>query len=267
MPRPFNYTGRELIGRRDVLVRLDQRDNLPVQIEVSVDLSRYRFARLPNTEVTLEAYVGATGERQRFRLNEPWTRMAAEIFTLGEIHEPEQLRFNLKVVETDGDGRLLGSCRQIRWVGFEDLIDNAEGLLAVEPRDIGQLLWKIDFPVEGRPVLLWSKGFWDRRVELAQHPIFRSSALPEMLRQILTKASDDKSWTNEEGTESTWFDEWTSWMENQQEFRALMDRIEDLYDGETKERWIDEAVERFAGSARLRLAIRLSEHGSREGGL
>ena len=267
MPRPFNYTGRELIGRRDVLVRLDQRDHLPVEIEVSIDLSKYRFARLPNADVILEAYVGSTGERQRFKLNEPWIRMAAERFTLGEISEPEHLRFNLKVVENDGGGRLLGSCRQIRWVGFEDLIENADGLLAVEPQDIGQLLWKIEFPVEGKPVLLWSKQFWDRRNELAQHPIFRSSALPEMLRLVLTKALDDKAWTNEEDREGTWFDDWTSWMENQRDFRGLMDRLEDLDDVETKESWIDEAVEQFAGSTRLRLATRLSDFFSKEGGL
>ena len=266
MPRPFNYTGRELIGRRDVLVRLDQRDNLPIQIEVSVDLSKYRFARLPNAEVILEAYVGTTGDRQRFKIIEPWIRMAAERFILGEIRDPDQLRFNLKVVENDGDGRLLGSCRQIRWVGFEDFIENADGLLAVEPQDIGQLLWKIEFPAEGKPVLLWSKEFWDRRNELAHHPIFRSSALPEMLRLVLTKGMDDKAWTNEENKEGTWFDDWTRWMENQRDFRGLMDRFEDLDEVQLKERWIDEAVERFAGSTRLRLANRLSDYFSKERG-
>ena len=267
MPRPFNYTGRELIGRRDVLVRLDQRDNLPVQVEVSVDLSKYRFARLPNADVILEAYVGATGERQRFTLQDPWVKMAAERFTLGEIREPEQLQFNLKVVENDGDGRLLGACRRIRWVGFEDFIENSEGLLAVEPQDIGQLLWKIEFPVEGKPVLLWSKQFWDRRNELAQHPIFRSSALPEMFRLVLTKALDDKAWTNEEDTDGTWFDDWTSWMESQRDFRGLMDRFEDLDDHETKERWIDDAVEQFAGSMRLRLSSRLNVYLTQGDGL
>ncbi len=263
MPRPFNYTGRELISRRDVLVRLDTRDGPPIQIEVSVDLSKYRFARLANADVILEAYLGTTGERQRFKLNEPWISMVAERFALVDISEPAQLRFNLKVIETDGDGRLLGSCRQIRWVGFEDYIENADGLLPVEPEDIGQLLWKIDFPGEGKPVLLWSEDFWDRRNELAQHPIFRSSALPEMLRSVLTQALDDRAWTNEEGSEGTWFDDWTSWMDNQRDFRGLMDRLEDLDDAPSKERWIDEAVERFAGSTRLRLANRLSDYFSK----
>ena len=260
MPRPFNYTGRELIGRRDVLVKLDQRENGAVLIEVSVDLSNYRFASVANTEAIIEAYVGSTGERQRFKLREPWTRMAAERFALGEISEPERLRFNLKVVENNGDGRLMGSCRSIRWVGFEDLIENADGLLEVEPREIGELLWKLEFPVEGKPVLLWSKALWGRRNELTQHPVFRSAALPEMLRQVLGKALDDAGWINDEDESTTWFEDWIDWIDTQNEFRGLVDRLEDLDGVEAKERWVDDAVDRFAALTRLRLGRRLIQH-------
>ncbi len=266
MPRPFNYTGRELISRSDVLVRLNQQDNRPAQIEVSVDVAKYRFSRLANAEVILEAYIGSTGERQRFKLNEPWVRMAAEKFTLGEIREAEQLRFNLKVVENDGDGRLLGACRQIRWVGFEDLIENADGLLEVEPRDIGELLWKIEFPLEGKPVLLWSKEFWGRRNELVRNAVFRSSALPEILRQILMKGLTDSNWSDDGVSHDAWFDDWKNWMNTQRGLRGLLDAVDDLDDAETRERWVDEVVERFAASTRLRLGRRLAEFLSKESG-
>ena len=266
MPRPFNYTGRELISRSDVLVRLSQQENRHAQIEVSVDVTKYRFSQLGNAAVILEAYIGSTGERQRFKLTEPWVRMAAERFKLGEIREPEQLRFNLKVVENDGDGRLLGSCRQIRWIGFEDLIENADGLLEVEPRQIGQLLWKIEFPLEGKPVLLWSKEFWGRRDELVQNAVFRSAALPEILRQILVKGLEDSSWADDENSDVAWFDDWKNWMNSQRDLRGLLDAVDDLDDAEARERWVDEVVERFAASTRLRLGRRLAEHLSKGSG-
>ena len=265
MPRPFNYTGRELVNRSDVLVRLAKNDASNWSIDVRIDLSSYRFIEQSNINVFLEAYVGITGERKRFPIKNPWDRAAIERFDLDDIQEPERLLFNLKIVENQGDGRLLGACRQIHWVGFEDEIDNASGLLPVHQRDIGQLLWSLEFPPDGSPVLLWSKKLFHRRKELSASPSFRAAVLPEILRRVLEKALVHDDWTPHGTTNAEWFSDWIDWIKEHPSIASMIDYLDDQDEDEDKQRWIADVVERFAEEPRYRFVDRLHELLAREG--
>jgi hypothetical protein len=193
----FNYTGRQRVRREHIKVAVAGQPP-EVTIAVSFQLDDYRFPE--SASVVLEAQAGWT--LQRF----DWGRIGLitppASLSLEEFDSLAGLLFRLKVVGRGvNDGIILGEADRIRPSGT---IEGASqrSFIIVRPGDLGQVPWRLDFD-ENQPLLIINRRLGDYH-ELLQRKEVAALLLPEVLRQVLTRAAsagsdqdDDDSWQNQ----------------------------------------------------------------------
>lgn len=253
----FNFTGRQRIGREDIDLRVSRGDHGNLQLLVGADLGKYQFpnnglARLEaNTDSSVwTAFAGTVGELGRGLLRgEPLT---------GRINEDalNSVQFTFKVIHPL-DSRLLGvTAKRFRLdggqEGFEPILETVSG-------DTGELPYAVNF--NDGPELMVSNRLWDQAETLLADPLFRSVALPDILRRILinglleTEANllDE---TEGDGTRS-WFDDWIDWMRTIPSLAGCVDELDHQADEEQVRRWIEDVVQEFASVNQHRFVSRL----------
>ncbi len=246
MIRRFNYTGRIKIPRKNVDISLHN-DKVGKYFRAKIELSD--FGLLPDAKVYIEA--NYKGVYQRFcfgsvaRFNEP------ESTRLSELPDTELVYFDVSVVDESGTvGLLLAKARGIA-VSSEGQSSDRIPLLPVNPRDLKNQFWKLNFDAadDGRPTLEINKNIPDV-FEKARNDInFISLVYPSAFRGVLIKILEDDLFGEEEGT---WVSDWRKFIVGVLGIKNLPDS-----DSETKsltpvqEAWIDDCVDEYCKQLNL----------------
>ena len=150
---------------------------------------------------------------------------------LDDLDRSELLRFRI-LIHADGSPQLSASAENLR--PMDD--SQSESLLPMEPADLGQLLWRLEFNEEG-PVLKFNAVVFPSAAGVENYPPFGALVLPEAVRQVMEKLADEPNVLNDE---SDPLSSWGMWLD------ALgMDRPKvDADDGEKRE-WCQSVVDAF----------------------
>ena len=237
MLRRFNYTGRRKINREDVPMSLSSSPLRTFRANLE-RLADYGFPEA--ARIYVEAYERAAYMRFPFgsigKIMEPPHAQRL----LAEFEGSDTIRFRVKVVSLQADGQILGEADGILPLASEESDRNKLPLLPVRSEDLGQELWKIDFPevAQDRPVLLINIHAGDR-TEVVRTASFMSLALPSVLREILTRTLliEDAPDTDDE---SDWRCMWIQFGRG-----LLATSTAPPEDAEEKYLWIDDVLAAF----------------------
>jgi hypothetical protein len=138
----------------------------------------------PDASVFVEAYRQTNW--MRFDFGTVGALKVPSELLLTEFDTREGILFRVRVTATrDPEGRLLAEADTISPIHKKANGEEArEPLLPIKPADLGEEVCRVDF--SGRPLLLINNQFGDWRA-LARSPLFVCMALPQSLREILTR--------------------------------------------------------------------------------
>ena len=180
----------------------------------------------------IEAYYKET--RQRFSFGTVTEQKPPTSRLLDEIDLSGDTLFRVIVVdESTVQGKILASGDGFR-AGAENK-GSSESLIAVEVKDLGSEVWKVEIEDDGTPELCINTNIPNAINRLTDDRLFQSLILPAAFRQILMYFM----W-NGEDAESESKD---LWMEFAEKYGGKKPILEDTND---TLRWIDEVVSAFS---------------------
>lgn len=157
------------------------------------------------------------------------------------LDRSQPLRFRVLLHE-EGNPRLAASVENLR--PRDD--SQSESLLPMEPADLGERLWKLVINEDG-PVLQFNSMVFPSAAGAENYIPFGALVLPEALRQVMEKISDEPGCLDDEG------DPWNAWAGWLDGIGAEQPPIDD--DDEMKKAWCNQVVDRFC--VRFGFATRL----------
>lgn len=183
--RRLNYTNRQKIRRNDVSVAIDGLSGGSRAV-VDFDLTGYGFP--DEAPVFLEAYAPHESFGARSLIGTARQPSPAPALDLSQFSSPSDLLFRLKVVTPDGSGRLLGKADQLRPEDESAQEPEGQSLLPVVGADIGERLWWLVIEGDtGQPTLLVSRTVENFK-SLVRTPAFVWLVFPSVLRSCLEVA-------------------------------------------------------------------------------
>jgi hypothetical protein len=184
MIRRFNYTGRERIATDQVSIRLTPRSPLR-SFEVQVSLGDKHLP--PNAAVYLEAFEKTAIMRFGLGTVANISQPPEEDRQLVEFEGSDAFNFRVKVVDVSSyRGRILAESATIKPTFPEEREQKRRSLLPVRYCDIGEQVWKVEFPASTQdPMELLVNNRIPDRTAFVQSPEFASLAMPSVLREIL----------------------------------------------------------------------------------
>lgn len=233
MIRRYNYTGRKAIDRSDTNVRIEEH---PLRFHAALALGDYGLPA--DAKVFVEAYRQTNW--MRFDFGTVGTVQPPGDLRLSEFDTREGLLFRVRVTATaNPEGRLVAEADQISPVHIQETGDETrEPLLPIKPADLGDEVFRVDFT--DRPILLINSQFGDWRA-LARSPFFVSMALPQALREILTRVLHVEEYF-ETDDPSNWRARWLKFATTlPASSEPPAEEEEDRFDD-----WINDAVAAFA---------------------
>ncbi len=237
--RRLNFTGCQRIHRSDVVVSVDDTAVAP-SFTLAYSLDDYAFPG--NACVVVEAQAHWT--LMRFNCGTIDVPSLDRPFVLEAFDVPDGIIFRLKVIGTGNDaGLILGEADRIRPADCDGR-DEARSLLAVQPADLGQVVWRLSFagPV---PLLQINERIADWRSFMRRTEV-KALLVPELYRQLLREAQRNMS---DAEAQDTW----------QAAVLAMVSPAAGLCpsatDDESVEAWIDDAVRLFAGKHKFLRAL------------
>lgn len=222
-----NPTGLTEIDKGRVAVEVSQAgDKREIQI-LKLDVGDLKLD--PELLVVCIAKAGNTSQRFELGRIKAWKTTR---FPLTEIQPSLPLRFRI-LVHADSDPKLIASAENVRPIGA----DNVESLIQMEPADLGQRLWLLQFNDTDGPVLKFNQKVFPNAQGVDSYLPFRALVLPEALRQVFEWILIDPKDLEDETTPRGM---WTAWM------TALGVPIPPPEEDEERAEWVDDAATRFA---------------------
>lgn len=178
--RKFNYTGRQKLARKDVVISLDTSEGGQYAFEAGADLKEYGFPG--DAMLVAEAYERSRFERFELGLVGQVSFPIRRVLTLFRLGDAVKFRF--KVIGTGALGaKLLGEADHI----IPEFADGGPGggrvaLLRTEGVDLGDKVWELS--LVDQPLLRFNNRLGDWRA-LATSPEFAMIAYPMILERIL----------------------------------------------------------------------------------
>ncbi len=154
-----------------------------------------------------------------------------ENILLEDIDSSGALRFRVLVLE-DGNPLLLASAENLRPRDENE----SESLLPMEPAELGQLLWKLDFTTEG-PVLKFNNAVFPSAAGVENYLPFASLVLPEAVRTIMEKIADQPDILDDENDPLS---AWGDWLDS-----LSLKRPHNFDEDEDKIEWCDRVIDFF----------------------
>ena len=179
--RRFNYTGRRRIELQRVSIELQEpQDGGTPTFTAELDLSE--------VDLPSDAPLVIIAQRDRTAMRFPWG-------TAGAPTPPEDRRlvdvpvnphFRVTVLAPDGSGKLLALADQIH----PTRANRRESLLWLEEKDLGQEVWRLDFPDSdgSNPTLQVNRNIPEISNLASRDDVFLAPLVPEILRSILARA-------------------------------------------------------------------------------
>lgn len=238
MIRRFNYTSRTRVNQGDVSLSLRMSGD-DVLATATADFDDYELAA--DARLHLEVY-----KNQWFHRFDCGTVASPKLpsdAVLPGINSAENLKFRLKVV--DAAGKLLGLGDQLRPHGpAVDAAGQAKSLLPVEQRDLGQQVWRLEFPEDSSgPILVLNSRIDDVEELFRFDGAVQALVLPAVLRQILDHALTLDELFEQDNTEA-WQAHWLRFVGTFYP-REVPDSAFQTHDPPELTEWIDDAVSAF----------------------
>lgn len=252
MLRRFNYTGRKKILQEHVPVALTGAKPL---WGFDVNLNELKKYGLPeDARIYVEAYEHAAYMRFDYGTIGNIVTPSPDARVLIEFEGSDAVRFRVKVVDVAHEAQLLAEADGILPLSPEEADQNKLPLLPVRSENIGQEVWRIDFPegTQDRPTLVVNDHV-DDRTAMVRSPVFMSLAWPALLREILVRivvieghfdTDDDGDWR-------------CMWLQFAQ--RLLPTAEIPSQNPEAIEEWISEVISAFCGKFILLAKFKESE--------
>ena len=239
--RTFNYTKRKKIAPGHMRGLLKAEGD-GIKFLLDLDLSSYSF--LPGACVCVEAYRNSF--TQRYDMG-PVSELREQEYSLNSRYfgNAERVKFRIKVTahENQQEGKILGegkSSARKNLPGKEP--ENEQSILPVEGDDLGDLIFKVDFPRDEEVVLYMNEKL-DNFKEIATDPQFRSIVYPTILKTVLYKIIFFEKYLEADESLENWKDQWLKFAEPFSGPKPNTDPEEDLMAwGE----WIDSIISNFA---------------------
>ena len=142
MIKRVNFTGRKRIAKNRVQLEVD--GGPPRRFTARFDLTDTKFPA--EAAVVLEAMSAGSNVVERIECGSFGTLQPTLSRTLRDV-EGENIFFNLKVIDrTERTGRILGIAERLRPENVGPAVPaGRRGILPIEPADLKQELWKLDF--------------------------------------------------------------------------------------------------------------------------
>jgi len=263
MIKRVNFTGRKRIARNRVQIEVF--DGEPRTFNATIDLNDLGFK--PDAAVVLEAMCAGSNVVERFECGEVGKLRMILNWPLHEIGG-ENLFFTLKVVDrTKRFGRIRGLAENIRPAAVARSGDRTttagggvvarspdratavgrRGILPIEPRDLGEELWQLEFKSHD-VYLLVNKDVPGLADRAQTDPLFFAVVYPEVIRRILKAAFDEHADIDDDD------DRWPkTWLTFGKTLHSVHDNPPTGPDRDEEcEEWIEDVVESFCKKHQLK---------------
>lgn len=178
----LNYTGRKKIDSRHVKIVVHREGAERRRFDAELNLASYQFQG--DARVVVEAYRQTTV--MRFDFGSVLLLRPPASCELGDFDSDDAILFRVLVTDTTRrHGMLLGSIDRIRPSDPAEPDENRKSLLPVEPAELGDQIWRLEFGAE--VVLQINRDLPDWR-QTVMSPNFKALVYPAIIRQVLTKA-------------------------------------------------------------------------------
>jgi hypothetical protein len=243
MIKRVNFTGRRRIAKDRVDISVY--DGQPRTFDATINLDGHAF--LPHAAVYLEATCAGSALIKRFSFGEVGDIKPPRNRALADL-DGENVFFTLKVVDrTERFGRILGIAEHIRpQRGGKQTVVGRRGILPVEPADLGQQLWRLEYR-DHDVFLLVNKNVPDI-TDRIRSPLFYPLVYPEIVRQILASAIAEN--VDLEEDPERWPVSWLRFGKSLHSAQEDPPKADDPQ--EDQEAWIIKVVESFCDAHALR---------------
>ena len=252
MIKRVNFTGRRRVPRD--CVQIEVFDGSPRTFNAMINLEAVSLP--PQAAVFLEAMCAGANVVERIACGEVGELKPIIGRALREI-EGENVFFTLKIVDrTERFGRILGIAENIRPErAGKQTAAGRRGILPIEPKDLGEELWQLEFG-EHDVFLLVHSGI-PNLVERARcDPLFYAAVYPEVVRRILTRAFKENVEYDED--DDRWPTMWLRFGKGLHPGREEPPTGEDLED--EQEDWTEDVVKAFCVSHEMKSKYMAAAH-------
>ncbi len=246
MIKRYNYTGRKKLPQKAIRIQIND-DN---KFEVTWQLDD--FGMPASGAVYVEAFSSGSLEVSRYSYGTVGTPNPDASSRLLSGVSPEVVAFTFKVVdETDKVGRLLGVSKNIKPVGDEDDQAGQQSILPVNPIDLGDQVWKLNFTHE-RPYLEVNSRIPDIMNLIKEDRKIFSLVYPAAIRQIFNRILVHEDWDDPDGDSSDWRAQWLKWgihwhSDKERPVQGEFSECSDAWD-----EWIENIADSFCKKHRIR---------------
>lgn len=240
MKRSFNYTGKHKLEAGEfVVVNTDLDGNNVAEVSLNLSDSTKKFlstvptakcilrAKMSNASIMHSEYIGTCSKLIA-------TSNLKVIYPSLQNSNSARYMFRFLVVESSGKILL----EHVPSSSNENNGDaELDGLLPVRPRDLGQLLWKLEFSADEQPFLLYNKKLFELKNSLGRDPKVFAMLIPEILQQIIRWylfSDDDEIIGNKH------YQNWKSFCEQLQ--GEKIDIPEEYFE---REQWLEGLISQF----------------------
>lgn len=184
MIKRVNSTGRKRIPRENVAIAIPP--DPPRRFEGRIDLAGFGF---PDAAVVVvEATSAGSPLVARYAFGTVGRLAPPADCGLAGI-EGANVLFQVKVIDQSQEvGRLLGLAEGIRVPAHGQAALRDDGLLAVEPADLGQEVWRLDFEEHDTVSLLVNRTIPGLQGGLRADGLFAALVMPQVVRAVLAEA-------------------------------------------------------------------------------
>lgn len=236
----INRTERKRILKRDIELKLRAAEDEDAPIfDLDMQLGDYDFPE--SAYVRAEAWRGHAVQRWDYGTVGNMRQPSDARRRLTDV--PPSARFRVFVVAADGSGKLLGHASNL----MPELPLNSR--LPLEERDLGEVVWRVDFDGEdGNPVLLVNRNVAGISEAVRHDPTFRSLVMPEVFRSILTRMVliDRADPADTEGPWADWFDLARAYLPTEEPPSPPTVDASETGDAHDAHQWIDAVVSALA---------------------
>lgn len=179
MLRKFNFTNRKKIEQKEAAFTISDTGNVK-EFDVVFDLD---LKDIPSdSSLYVEAYYRET--RQRYSYGTVATQKPPSNRKLDQIDLSGETLFRVLIIDESGvHGKILASGEGFSSGG--DTGGDPKELLAVEVKDLGQEVWKLEFNDELEPELYLDRKIPDAIDRITSDQVFQSLVIPMAFRQVL----------------------------------------------------------------------------------
>jgi hypothetical protein len=243
--RRLNSTGRKRITRDRVTIKLTPPLDAFSFPSATAQVNLSQLGLDATARVVLEAYFRSSS--MRYPCGTVEALSIPTPMTLTDIDRGGAIQFRLLVIAPDDSGRILASAEGLKPLQKSDSPDR-QPLLPLRETDIGEELWRVDLDDRSGPWLVINSSIPGLASQLRSEPLVQGLILPHALREVLRSLPAE----GEDQSDHDWGDDWRKFLEQ----LDVPVEANDPSDDESRQEWVEEAVDKFSRLKRFAELLR-----------